>query len=424
MKIAVTGATGYIGEKLAKCAVFSGHKVVALTRRRPKFVVCDWIPYDLSSKQAPVIAIGTDVVLHLATTPSAHEQQNGDQEISAAILLIKAAQDIGAKFIFVSSQTARPDAPTTYGRTKWNIERHVLAAGGWVVRPGQVYGGTTRGLFGELVKTVQRLPVLPAFRPPPRVQPIHVDDLVQGLLRLAERDGIAPGVLCLASPKSVTFTKFLRVIACNRLRLWRIVLPVPTVLISVGIRLVGTQTGFARLNSLFELQDMDTVLDLQRLGLQLRPLTSGMHPSGSDNRRRLLVEGRALLFYVLSESPSSTVLRRYVRAIEKLRDRRVLHLPNLFASWPNLLALINSDNRTDSSWEMEFVWRLDAATVLAEASPQGAKQFLGTGKRCGLAKSIFGIAHAVAAELVWRTLSVLLTPVTRMALSRTLSERR
>jgi len=427
MKIAVTGVTGYIGGCFAKLAISQGHVVIALSRRCPELVVCDWIPYELSSKQPSTFPLDTDVVLHLATSKSPNDQRIGAQEILAAELLVKAAQEVSAKFIFVSSQTARPDAPTAYGRVKWRIEQNVLATRGWVVRPGQVYGGMPRGLFGELLKMVRHLPVLPAFMPAPKVQPIHVDDLAAGLLRIAERSDIRPGILCLASPEPVSFTAFLRTIARRRLRLRRCFFPVPALIISTAIRLVGeplrTRTGLERLHSLFDLPVMNAASDLQHLGLQLRPLSSGMHPAGSARRRHLLVEGRALLSYVLRTQPGNAMIGRYVRAIEKLRDGVALALPKPFVWWPALLALIDRDNCNEATWSKEFLWRLDAATVLAEASPLGARMFLGMGERYGFMGSLFRIACASAFEAIWRILSVLFAPITRVALPRELAER-
>lgn len=427
MKIAVTGATGYIGVCFAKWAISEGHEVVALSRRRPELVACDWISYELSSKQSLALPIDTDAVLHLATSKSTNDQLDGAQEVLAAGLLVKAAQRVGAKFIFVSSQTARPNAPTAYGRIKWHIEQNVLATRGWVVRPGQVYGGRPQGLFGELVKMVRHLPVLPAFMPAPKVQPIHVDDLAAGLLRIAERSGIPAGVLCLASPDPVSFTDFLHVIARSRLRLRRWFFPVPVLVISTAIRLtrepLRTRIGLERLRSLFDLPMMNTAPDLQRLGLQLRPLSSGMHPAGSARRRHLLVEGHALLSYVLRVQPGNAMLGRYVRAIEKLRGGVVLSLPGPFVWWPALLALIDRGNRTETAWDKEFLWRLDAATVLAEASPLGARVFLGMGERYGFMGSLFRIARAIALEASWRILSALFASITRVALPSKLAER-
>ena len=424
MKIVVTGATGYIGDRFVKQAHSLGYEIVALCRRCPELHGCDWIPYDLSSSQGPVLPIDTDVVLHLATSKSSNEQQNSAQDILAAALLITSAQSVGAKLIFVSSQTARPDAPTAYGRTKWHIEQLVLAVGGCVVRPGQVYGGKPRGLFGELLNTVRHLPILPAFLPAPMVQPIHVDDLSLGLLRIVERVDICHGVVCLGSIEPVAFTEFLSTIARVRLRLSRNFVPVPSFVVAVGIRLAGKQSSLERLRSLFDLPRMATESDLLQLGLLLRPLDSGMHPAGDDKKRHLLIEGRAFLSYVLKRQPGSTALRSYVRIIENLRGGKAIALPKPFIRWPVLLAIVDGGNPIATSWKKEFVWRLNSATVLAEATTFGAQRFLGLGESPGFAGSFWGITRAVLSEAGWRILSLMLAPATRVVLPRTWDEQR
>lgn len=424
MKIVVTGATGYIGEHFVKQAHASGHDVVAFCRRYPEISSCDWVPYDLSSNQAPVFSIDTEVILHLATNKSSDGQQDSAQDILASELLITAAQSVGAKFIFVSSQTARRDAPTAYGRTKWRIEQEVLAAGGWVVRPGQVYGGELRGLFGMMVKVVRKLPVLPAFVPAPRVQPIHVDDLSKGLLIIAERVNLPSGVYYLAASEPITFKSFLGEIAKSRLRCRRGFAPAPIVVINTLVFALGEslriRLGLERLRSLFDLPLMSTASDLKRLGLALRPFRAGMHPSGNDRRRRLLQEGQALLTYVLKVPASGALLRRYVRAIEKLRDGGLLALPQIFVRWPVLLALVDGGSNSEAAWGREFLWRLDGATILAEATPMGAKRFLCIGDRCGVVKNCFSIIRALISEVSWRILSMLFSPVIRLVCARSL----
>src|SRR5690606_18848395 len=104
-------------------------------------------------------------------------QTTPEMEIHAASALLSATTALKARFIFVSSQTAQAGAPTQYGRTKHSIEQLVLESGGIVIRPGMVYGGPSLGLNGTLSRLVRKLPVLPAFLPSPRVQPVHVDDL-------------------------------------------------------------------------------------------------------------------------------------------------------------------------------------------------------------------------------------------------------
>jgi len=422
MRIVVTGATGYIGTRLTSLALKRGHDVVIASRQRTGNSSAPWFFLDLASDRSIVLPAGTDVVVHLAANTTHADGLEDEREVAAAQNLIKSSREMGAKFIFVSSQTARPDAPTVYGRTKWRIEQEVLSAGGWAVRPGQVYGGELRGLFGMLVQSVRRLPALPAFFPAPEVQPIHVDDLVMGLLRIAERVDLPSGVYCLAAPEPISFSTFLREIARSRLRRWRGFIPVPVAIINALVAVLGealrTRLGLERLRSLFDLPIMSTASDLKQLGLKLRPLQSGMHPSGNDRRRRLLREGQALLAYIQKEPPDSVVLRRYIRAIEQLRGGQALGLPKVFLLHPIFLSLLDGFSWADKTAGAEFLWRLDAATLLAEATPLGACRFLGLDRRHGVLGNFLSMAMAMVSEVFWRGIGAFLSPLIRVVLSQ------
>jgi NADH dehydrogenase len=411
MRLFVTGATGYIGERLIRRARADGYEVIAATRHRPQDARIEWVPFDFAAYNELRLPPKVDVVIHLAAVTK-HDIVNPETEIAAARHLIAAALQGGATFIFVSSQVARAAAPTPYGRTKWQIERIVLEAGGWAVRPGQVYGGPERGLFGVLVNAVRKLPVIPAFVPAPRIQPIHIDDLVDGLLRCCVSPPGAPRVLCLGSDTPVSFTDFLSAIARDRVGRVRLPLPVPVVLVRLVVTLLGanlsSRLGLDKLNSLFDLPTMQTGDDLAALGLTLRPLSSGMTKRGKHGRRRLIREGRALLTYVLKIEPAVALIKRYVRGIEDLRGGQAIGLPAWMQKRPATIALLDDRSTQATAKGQEFHWRLDAAIVLAEASVQGATRFLGLGGRSGFVIDGLRMAGAVFRVAAWRLLSLMI----------------
>ena len=422
MRFVVTGATGYIGSCLTDLALKRGHKIVIMSRKRPLSFAPSWIFFDLSLDHLIVLPPGVDAVVHLAANTTQTTSSEDKREVFAAQMLIKAAREADARFIFISSQTARIDAPTAYGRNKWQIEQEVLLAGGWVVRPGQVYGGRLSGLFGLLVNIVHRLPTLPAFFPTPRVQPIHVGDLAEGLLLIAERCDVPSGIYCLAAAASVSFSKFIKEMSRSRLRCRRGFVPVPVSMVNVGAsvlpKVLRTKLGLERMQSLFSLPVMDTQADLNQLGLKLRLLRSGMHPSGDDRRRCLLQEGKALLIFVLKKLPNNILLRRYVRVIEQLRDGRALGFQQIFLSYPIFLSMINESDWASKKLGAEYAWRLDTATVLAEATPLGSYRFLNLDHMHGMLGSFFSITKAIVLELFWRGLRVLFFPIVRTILRR------
>lgn len=409
MKMVVTGATGYIGERLVSLAMSLGYEVVAASRK-PMRKPIDWIPFDFTSKTLTSFPDGVNVVFHLAaTTTTTIDPQ---VEISAASNLVRAAEQASAKFVFVSSQTACENAPTAYGRTKWQIEQIVLAGGGLVVRPGQVYGGAERGLFGVLVSVVRKLYIFPAFLPSPKIQPIHVDDLVLALLHCAESSRFSSSVFCVGAPLPISFTEFLRTIAIGRIRRFRLPIPIPVALITltgflIGRRLRG-KLGIDRLTSLFNLPTMDTKYDIQALGVSLRSISSGISPSGDDRRRRLLRESSALLTYILRVKPTSALMRRYVRCIERVRNGQPLLLPNFMFYFPSTIAMLDESRVYSSAVSMELAWRLNMSVILSEASVQGATRFLSIGKTSGFLNSILNMTYALVLELSWRLLRLVL----------------
>jgi hypothetical protein len=317
------------------------------------------------------------------------------------------------RFNFLSSQTARPDAPTAYGRSKWKIEVEVLGQGGWVIRPGLVYGGPEQGLFGNLVNMVRQLPLLPAFIPEPMVQPIHVDDLVEGLVNIVGDPKAVPGAYNLAAETPCSFTAFLRAISVVRLRSRRFFLPVPTVIflpiVELAGRLVPSFNHATRIKSLLSLPVLLSKEDNKRLGLRLRSLDSGMHPSGNSRHRLLLIEANCLYRYILGNEPGLALLRRYVRAVELLCSGKALSIPKFFYRWPAALILLDSGKYLQSNPALNF--RLNSATVLGEASPLGAQRFLAAQEKVGIVGATIEIIKAIFLEVICRISRVLLAPL-------------
>ena len=404
--IAVTGATGYVGRSFCSAALSNGHQILILGRRDPNITGCSYLPYDINSTDQLSLPSEVNVLVHLAIVPNSLNT-DGSGELASAGMLIKASNNVGAKLIFVSSQAAAIDAPTAYGRTKWLIEQRISNANGIIVRPGQVYGGCESGLFGELVKVVKRSPVLPMFVPPPLIQPIHVDDLATCLLELAESDELNSKVVFLGSDTPISFTEFLRLIARKRLFKTRIFIPIPVIIVTFTIKLLGGRFGLERLNSLFSLRPMR--LDCDRF--QMRDIAAGMHRSGNDSRRKLLIEARAVISYVLTKSPNVFFLSRYARAIAELKNGKDMRLPLIFTSFPSTLTLLDCRGAGKDIWQKEFMWRIDSATAIAEASTLGARVFLGSGISQYFLKNLAELIYAVFRELFWRLLTLILSPL-------------
>jgi len=217
MKIFVTGATGFIGQRLiSKLAESEENKVKVLSRHsHPDYetVVCD-----LQSEIVPDGALnGVDYVFHLAGF--AHDLRDASKveelyravNVDATVRLAEMAVGTGVKrFLFVSSVKAgsydeeHGSPEGLYGQTKREAELKLLDIGRQsemhvsIVRPSLVYGEGAKGNLALMRGGIKQgwFPPLPETGN--RRSMIHVDDLVQALLLVAE-DSRANGEIYIAA---------------------------------------------------------------------------------------------------------------------------------------------------------------------------------------------------------------------------------
>lgn len=392
----MTGATGYIGRRLVATATARGRKVIAATRR-PDPAAPAWTPYSLDQPpDAAAIPRGARVI-HLAAR-TAGSADDGI-ELRAAQQLCDVSREREATLLFVSSQTARPDAPTAYGRIKWAIEQVVLRdPASLVVRPGLVYGGPPGGLYATLLRSVERLPLIPMPMPAPRVQPVHLDDLVEVLLRLADARP-ARQVWQIGASVPVPFDRFLVALAEHRGGAAPCMLRLPRPLFTTAatcMTLVGARATAARVTSLLDLPTM-VADDVGALGMHLRAWEQGTR-GPRPGRRRRIAEANTLLAYVLGTRPSHRMVRRYVRAVEASATSAPLSLPGWARRAPCMLRIL--DRPAARRVQPLFAARIDAAAAIAEADPQGAPVFLREGPLQSPFTSLLRLAAVGLVELV------------------------
>ena len=186
MTIAVTGATGFVGQALLDRALGAGRTVKALARRdQPPRAGVKWISGDLQSPEALRILVrGAEAVLHVAgVVNDAAQFESGN--VLGTLAVIEAAKAEGVqRFIHVSSLSAREADLSAYGASKARAEKLVMASGlDWtIVRPPGIYGPRDVDYF-EMFR-MARWGVLPVPPKDGRSSIIHVDDLAQLLLAL------------------------------------------------------------------------------------------------------------------------------------------------------------------------------------------------------------------------------------------------
>ena len=188
--IAITGATGFVGQAVLDETMLRTEPVNALVRRASdhKHTRVEWVIGDLESAQ-PLnhLVAGTKAVIHIAgltntPDPAKFESVN----VAGTANVIAAAKQNGVKrFVFVSSLSARKPELSAYGASKATAEELVRSSGlDWtIVRPPAVYGPRDSDMF-ELFRTA-RMGFVP-LPPGGATSIIHAADLAKLLLDLID----------------------------------------------------------------------------------------------------------------------------------------------------------------------------------------------------------------------------------------------
>jgi nucleoside-diphosphate-sugar epimerase len=192
MKLAITGATGFVGARLVARAVDAGHEVAALTRKpQPERENIRWVRGALDEPAALAALVeGADAVIHVAGVVNARDHAGfvaGNIEGTRAILAAAEAARV-RHFVHVSSLAAREPSLSNYGSSKAEAERLVRdsALDCAIVRPPAIYGPGDMEMR-DMFRIAQRGVVL--LPPRGRLSILHVDDLDRLLLVLAAGGG-------------------------------------------------------------------------------------------------------------------------------------------------------------------------------------------------------------------------------------------
>ncbi len=372
----VTGGSGYIGTRLVDVALAQGRSVTVLGRRpgSPGTSHAAWMLGD--PLPAEITVPKSAALIHLA-----HDWRAGPQgNIDGTERLFASARDAGIEMrVFISSQSARHDALNLYGRMKWATEQRLGDATS--LRVGLVYGGPRQAMYGLLCR-LAGMPILPMIEPGRMVQPIHLDEVVRGMLAAA--DGRATGVLALAGAEQIAFGDVLRALsqAYGGKRLP--ILPVPLRLallacdFSALVPLMPT-VDRERVLGLAGTERIDSAFDLMRLGVTVEAFAERLakEPAG---RRALLAEGNDFLRHA-GIAPTSALLRRYARAV----PGGAIVRPHWGLRWREPLTATSPLGK-----------RLRIAARIAEASAPG-EAMLARGSRAG---RLFGLTIRGMLELV------------------------
>jgi len=161
-RVAVTGATGYVGDRIARLLAQRGWIVRSLGRRAAHPTM-ESRRFVLGEPIAPAALADCDALVHCAHDFDAH----GWDEIRTvngigSCDLFRAARTAGIEsIVFISSMSAFDGCKSDYGRVKLFVENESHSLGVLSIRPGLVFGEDPGGMVGALARMGRTMRVVP-----------------------------------------------------------------------------------------------------------------------------------------------------------------------------------------------------------------------------------------------------------------------
>src|SRR5882724_5232213 len=209
MKIAVTGATGFVGRHLARSLSYGGHELVLIARgvdgrdrtvRRIHGAKFHSLP--VTDEDALVRAFeGCDAIAHCAgINREMGEQTYRSVHIEGTRSVVNAARRAGVKKIaLMSFLRARPDCGSGYHESKWLAEE--------IVRNSGVVYGHGDHLLDHLARSIMtiRLFALVGWSDAP-VRPVAVEDVVHLFEAALSGGRLSRQTVAVVGPESLPFS--------------------------------------------------------------------------------------------------------------------------------------------------------------------------------------------------------------------------
>lgn len=219
MDALVTGASGLLGRDVVRSLVQCGYTVVGIYHAHPNWVIhqpcVSHVQCDLTSERAVIELLGRQgthprAIIHCASLTDVDRCERDRSlaytlNVVATRHLVRAAQNVGARLIYVSTASVFPgrrggeteddipDPPNFYSLTKFLAEEIALTCRGSVVVRANILGVHPKRRSGSnlmewLISTVEKGGDLRLFEDV-RINPISSITMAEALARLVALDG-------------------------------------------------------------------------------------------------------------------------------------------------------------------------------------------------------------------------------------------
>ncbi len=238
MRIAVVGATGFVGGHLVPHLIGAGHDVIAISRRGRRLDgwsdAVEARAADVTRDDLDAALAGAEGVVHLVAIPRETGGRKFDEvNVRGTRRVVEAAERAGVRqLVHLSAMGVVDDARLAYLYSKWRGEEAVRSSSlDWVVLRPSLMFGRGDGFF-NLVKTTLRwwspaVVVIPG-KGDARFQPVSVDDVAIAVERSLVDPERAGRVYEIGGPEWVTYREIVdAVMAATGMRRLKLGMPIP-----------------------------------------------------------------------------------------------------------------------------------------------------------------------------------------------------
>jgi uncharacterized protein YbjT (DUF2867 family) len=291
MNVLVTGATGFIGNRLCSALSDAGHTVAAMTRHPDDYRGAGSPVYgDIDDPASLADAVADcEVAYYLVHSLARPDFEERDRV--GARSFGRAAADVGLRqVIYLGGLGDEADDLSPHLKSRREVERVLReAAPTTALRAGVVIGDG--GISWEILRQlVERLPAMVTPRwVDTRTQPIAIDDALAILLGVLGREEAIGDVFDVGGPDTLTYRQMLATVARLTGRR-RLIVPVPLLsprLSSHWLRLI-TDVDLATARALVDSLTNEVVVRDHRIDTVV-----GRQPMGFPDAARLALRARA-----------------------------------------------------------------------------------------------------------------------------------
>lgn len=216
MRVLLTGASGFIGHRLAEALDRAGHEVICAGRRAGSAGCRRHVPADFTKDLEPhhwtARLAGVDVVVNAVGILREQGRQTFERiHVLAPRALFHACVMAGVRRVIqVSALGADEQASSAYhvSKRRADVALQALPLDWVVIQPSLVYG--PEGTSARFLTALASLPWIPLpGRGEQCVQPLHVEDLVDGVLALLRQDAPVRESIPFVGPRPLTLRDLL-----------------------------------------------------------------------------------------------------------------------------------------------------------------------------------------------------------------------